>query len=173
MMASVQTLLHNLLRREPVDVAVVVSDLNETPFSCSVPDRYTTLFCGLISPDRRQLTYVNAGHVPPLLLRSDGGLTTLEGGGMPVAMIPDWEYEQFTVELRPGDLLVVVSDGIMEARNPDGKFWGDTEVPFIVRQHRQSPVRSLPAALCAHVDAWAAGAEQYDDITVVGLRVRC
>jgi len=45
-------------------------------------------------------------------------------------------------------------------------------VPFIVRQHRDSPLRSLPAALCTHVDAWAAGSEQYDDITVVGLRVR-
>jgi serine phosphatase RsbU (regulator of sigma subunit) len=60
----------------------------------------------------------------------------------------------------------------MEARNPEGEFWEDTEVPFIVRQHRDSPLRSLPAALCTHVDAWAAGSEQYDDITVVGLRVR-
>ena len=67
---------------------------------------------------------------------------------------------------------MVVSDGIMEAVNPDGVFWDDKEVPFIVRQHRNSPVKSLPAALCAHVDAWAAGAEQYDDMTGVGLRVR-
>ena len=69
MMASIQTLLHNLLQREPVEVAAVVSDLNRTLFGCSVPDRYSTLFCGLISPDRRSITYVNAGHVPPLLLR--------------------------------------------------------------------------------------------------------
>ncbi len=172
MMASVQTLLHNLLQREPVEVAAVVSDLNRTLFGCSVPDRYSTLFCGLISPDRTSITYVNAGHVPPLLLRTDGSLTRLEGGGMPVAMIPDWEYQQFTVELRPGDLLVVVSDGLMEARNPDGVFWDDKEVPFIVRQHWNSPVKNLPAALCAHADAWAAGSEQFDDMTVVGLRVR-
>jgi serine phosphatase RsbU (regulator of sigma subunit) len=97
MMASIQTLLHNLLQREPVEVAAVVSDLNRT-------------LCGLISPDRRSITYTNAGHVPPLLLHADGGLTTLEGGGMPVAMIPHWEYQQFTVELRPEDLLVVVSE---------------------------------------------------------------
>ena len=172
MMASIQTLLHNLLQREPVNVAAVVSDLNRTLFGCSVPDRYSTLFCALISPDRSKITYVNAGQVPPMLLRGDGSLTTLEGGGMPVAMIPDWEYQQFTMELRPGDLLVVVSDGIMEARNPEGAFWSDTEVPFVVRQHRDSPVRTLPAALCAHADAWASGAEQYDDMTVVGLRVR-
>ena len=172
MMASIQTMLHNLLQREPVEVAAVVSDLNRTLFGCSVPDRYSTLFCGLISPDRRAITYVNAGQIPPLLLRRDGSLTKLEGGGMPVAMIPDWEYQQFTVELRPGDLLVVVSDGIMEARNPVGEFWSDDEVPSVVRQQRDSPVKSLPSALCAHVDAWAAGAEQYDDMTVVGLRIR-
>jgi phosphoserine phosphatase RsbU/P len=172
MMASVQTLLHNLLQREPVNVAEVVTDLNRTLFDCSVPDRYSTLFCGLISPDRRLITYVNAGHVPPMLLRTNGTLLTLEGGGMPVAMIPDWEYQQFTLDLHPGDLLVVVSDGIMEARNPTGAFWSDTEVPAIVRQHHDSPVSTLPNALCNHVDAWAAGAEQYDDMTIVGLRVR-
>jgi phosphoserine phosphatase RsbU/P len=79
MMASIQTLLHNLLQREPVEVAAVVSDLNRTLFGCSVPDRYSTLFCGLIPPDHRSITYVNAGHVPPLLLHADGGVTTLEG----------------------------------------------------------------------------------------------
>jgi phosphoserine phosphatase RsbU/P len=89
-----------------------------------------------------------------------------------VAMIPEWQYQQFTVELQQGDLLVVVSDGIMEARNPDGIFWDDKEVPFIIRQHRDSPIKSLLAALCTHADAWTAGAEQYDDMTVVGLRVR-
>jgi phosphoserine phosphatase RsbU/P len=172
MMASIQTLLHNLLQREPVQVAAVVSDLNRTLLGCSVPDRYSTLFCGLISPDRRSITYVNAGHVPPLLLHADGGLTTLEGGGMPVALTPDWEYQQFTVELHPWALLVVVSDGLMEARNPYGVFWNDQEVPFIVRQHRNSPVRNLPSALCTHADAWTAGTEQYDDMTVVELRVR-
>jgi phosphoserine phosphatase RsbU/P len=172
MMASIQTLLHNLLQREPVEVSAVVSDLNRTLFGCSVPDRYSTLFCGLISPDRRAITYVNAGQVPPLLLRRDGSLIKLEGEGMPVAMIPDWEYQQITVELRAGDLLVVVSDGIMEARNPEGEFWPDDEIPSVVRQQRDSPVRALPSALCAHVDAWAAGAEQYDDMTVVGLRIR-
>ena len=172
MMASIQTLLHNLLQREPVEVSAVVSDLNRTLFGCSVPDRYSTLFCGLISPDRRAITYVNAGQVPPLLLRRDGSLIKLEGEGMPVAMIPEWEYQQITVELRAGDLLVVVSDGIMEARNPEGEFWPDDEIPSVVRQQRDSPVRALPSALCAHVDAWAAGAEQYDDMTVVGLRIR-
>jgi serine phosphatase RsbU (regulator of sigma subunit) len=91
---------------------------------------------------------------------------------MPVAMIPDWEYQQFSIALQPRDLLVVVSDGLMEVRNPQGEFWSDSEVPSIVRQHRDSPLRCLPSALCAHGDAWAAGEEQYDDMTIVGLRIR-
>lgn len=68
-------------------------------------------------------------------------------------------------------LLAVVSDGLMEARNPNGVFWDDREMPFIFRQHRK-PVKSLPAALCIHTDAGTAGAEPYDDMAVAGLRVR-
>ena len=130
------------------------------------------MFCGLLSPDRRHLTYVNAGQIPPFLLRADGTLTRVEAAGMPVAMIPDWQYQNSTLELHPGDLLVVVSDGLMEARNPTGQFWSETEVPTVIARHGNAPLNTLPAEFCAHADAWAAGIEQYDDITVVGLRVR-
>jgi len=171
MMASIQTLLRSLLQRESDNLVGVFNDLNETLYTSSTMDRYSTLFCGVISPDRKLLTYVNAGQIQPLLLHRDGGFDRLPGTSVPVAMLPQSKYEQGSVELRPGDLLVVVSDGIVEACNRDKEFWDEEEVDRIVLREMGGDVHDLPGKLCRAVDAFAAGAEQYDDMTVVAVRV--
>jgi sigma-B regulation protein RsbU (phosphoserine phosphatase) len=171
MMASIQTLLRSLLQRESGKLDTMMSDLNETLYMTSTAERYSTLFCGVISPDRRWLTYVNAGQVQPLLLHSDGELERLTESGMPVGLMPSASYEQYTVALRPGDVLVVVSDGIVEACNQAGEFWDEEEVDRVVAAHNGAPVDALTKALCCAVDCFAGGANQYDDMTVVAVRV--
>jgi sigma-B regulation protein RsbU (phosphoserine phosphatase) len=174
MMASIQTLLRSLLQRACGDMAEMLHDLNETLYMSSTVERYSTLFCGVIAPDRRSITYVNAGHVHPLLLHADGTLTRLTESGLPVALVPSAMYEQCHVALAPGDVLVVVSDGIVEACNLEGEFWEEEEVERVVLAHmlgRQGCVKGLPAALCEAVDGFACGASQYDDMTVVAVRV--
>jgi phosphoserine phosphatase RsbU/P len=137
MMASIQTLLRSLLEREPENLAGVLGDLNRTLYASSTAERYSTLFCGVISADRSMLTFVNAGQVQPLLLHSDGQLERLEGSGLPVAMLPEAAYEQRSIALIPGDLLVVVSDGIVEVCNGAEDFWEEQEVDRIVLEHRK------------------------------------
>jgi sigma-B regulation protein RsbU (phosphoserine phosphatase) len=171
MMASIQTLLRSLLTRDLKDLTDVMQGLNHTLYISSTAERYSTLFCGVISADRTTFSYVNAGHVPPLLLHQDGRLERLPGGGLPVAMLPDWSYEQFSVPLAPGDTLIVVSDGIVEARNTAEEFWDEEEVERVVLENPTAPLSQLPALLCDAVDHFAAGAEQYDDMTVVALRL--
>jgi sigma-B regulation protein RsbU (phosphoserine phosphatase) len=171
MMASIQTLLRSLLQRESGKLDGMMRDLNETLYMTSTAERYSTLFCGVISPDRRWLTYVNAGQVQPLLLHSDGELERLTESGMPVGLMPSASYEQYTVALRPGDVLVVVSDGIVEACNQAGEFWDEEEVDRVVAAHNGAPVDALTKALCCAVDCFAGGANQYDDMTVVAVRV--
>lgn len=171
MMASIETLLRSLLEREPDNLAGVLSDLNRTLYASSTAERYSTLFCGVISADRSTLTYVNAGQVQPLLVHSDGQLERLEGGCLPVGMLPEAAYEQRSILLSPGDLLVVVSDGMVEARNGAMDFWEEEEVDRIVVEHGENDVRGLPERLCRAVDAFADGAEQYDDMTVVAVRI--
>ena len=177
MMASIQTLLRSLLQREagnPDGMAQMMQDLNETLHMSSTAERYSTLFCGVISPDRTMLTYVNAGQVQPLLLHADGTLERFTGGGMPVGLMPMASYEQNTRALRPGDVLVVVSDGIVEACNEAGDFWEEEEVDKVVLTHgaiRDENLETLTEALCCAVDAFADGAKQYDDMTVVAVRV--
>jgi phosphoserine phosphatase RsbU/P len=170
MMASIQTLLRTLLQREATQLASMFTALNQTLYETSTPERYSTLFCGVISRDRSTLSYVNAGHIPPLLLRSDGHLQRLTGGCPPVALLPRMGYEQLSVGLEPGDTLLVVSDGIVEACNDQGEFWEEIEIERVLLANPAAPLAQLTELLCAAADNFAAGAEQYDDMTIVALR---
>ena len=171
MMASIQTLLRSLLKQGVSNLAAVLSALNHTLFETSTPERYSTLLCGVISADRKRFSYVNAGHIPPLLIHADGRLERLPEGDCPVALLPAMSYHQSTAELEPGDTLVIISDGIVEARNQAGDFWDEGEVDRVLLANREASVLELPGLLCAAADNFAAGAEQYDDMTVVAVRI--
>jgi sigma-B regulation protein RsbU (phosphoserine phosphatase) len=88
-----------------------------------------------------------------------------------VALFPVMSYEQSSTALEPGDTLVIVSDGIVEARNQAGDFWDEAEVERVLLSNREAPLLQLPELFCAAVDNFAAGAEQYDDMTVVAVRI--
>ncbi len=174
MMASIQTLLRSLLQRGAGNLdgmAKMMHDLNETLYSTSTAERYSTLFCGVISPDRRTLTYVNAGQVQPLLLHSDGKLERFVESGLPVGLLPEANFEQCTAALREGDLLVIVSDGMVEACNEAGDFWEEEEVDRVVMSHTGDRLHLLTEELCHAVDCFADGAKQYDDMTIVAVRI--
>ena len=171
MMASIQTLLRSLLKRGVNDLAAVLSALNDTLFETSKPDRFSTLLCGVISSDRKLFTYANAGHIPPLLIHADGRLERLLEADCPIAVMPSMSYQQATVALEPGDTLVIVSDGIVEARNREGAFWYEAEIDRVLLANREAPLEQLPELLCAAVDKFAAGAAQHDDMTVVAVRI--
>ena len=80
-------------------------------------------------------------------------------------------YHQTTADLVPGDTLVIISDGVVEARNMAGDFWDEEEVERVLLANPDAPLQQLPEVLCAAVDNFAAGAEQYDDMTVVAVRI--
>ena len=171
MMASIQTLLRSLLKRGVNDLAAVLTELNDTFFESSNPERYSTLLCGVISSDRKLFSYANAGHIPPLLIHADGRLERLLEADCPVALLPSMSYHQATAALEPGDTLVIVSDGIVEAFNLEGDLWDEAEIDRVLLANREAPLQQLPELLCAAVDSFAAGAEQHDDMTVVAVRI--
>jgi sigma-B regulation protein RsbU (phosphoserine phosphatase) len=170
MMASIQTLLRSLLQSNSRVLSEVLSDLNQTLYGSSTPERYSTLFCGIVSADRRTLTYVNAGQCQPYFLHAAGGLTKLVGAGLPVGILPDVTYDQYTIEIVPGDTLVVVSDGIVEVRNAAEDFWDEEEVDRVLSAHLETELAAIPKLLCDAADVFSANAEQYDDMTVVAIR---
>ena len=171
MMASIQTVLRSLLQSTFTTLSAALADLNQTIYGSSTSERYSTLFCGLVSAERDALTYVSAGHVPPFLLHADGSLERLTGAGLPVGMLPGVEYDQETVPLRPGDTLIVISDGVVEARNDGGDFWEEEQVSEELSRLAALPLKQLQEQLFQSADAFAGGAEQYDDMTMVAVRI--
>ncbi|MFZ0303757.1 MAG: GAF domain-containing SpoIIE family protein phosphatase [Terracidiphilus sp.] len=171
MMASIQTLLRSLLRRGDADLGLVFNDLNRTLCECSTPERYSTLFCAIVSADRSGIHYVNAGHVWPYLVRSDGAVERLEESELPVAFLPALDYRQLWFPLKAGETLVVVSDGLTEAMNPAGDLWQDTGIERALAEYGRAPLEELPELLTGAADRFANGAEQHDDMTVAALRI--
>jgi sigma-B regulation protein RsbU (phosphoserine phosphatase) len=148
-----------------------VGELSEAVHHSSSDDRYSTLFCGVISPERTEIRYVNAGHIPLFIVRANGTIARPPGANLPVGMLSGIRYNERTAAIAPGDLIVCVSDGIIEAKNPQGEFWDEQNVENVLREHREAPVEQLTDALVRAADDWAGGAEQHDDMTVVVVRI--
>ena len=172
LMASMQASLRSQVVRTPVSIAALVGDLNKAVYSFSTADKYSTLFCGLLDVRNRKLTYVNAGQVRPMLLRSGNGqIERLEGGGFPVGLLDASEYDQGEILLQPGDAVLCFSDGISEATNAKNEMWDECEVEKIVRTCRGLTSQQMIELLIEATDRFAGEAEQADDMTVVAIRV--
>jgi sigma-B regulation protein RsbU (phosphoserine phosphatase) len=172
LMASMQASLRSQVVRAPASIAALIGDLNKAAYSFSTSDKYSTLFCGLLDVPSRKLTYVNAGQVCPMLLRSrDGQVERLDGGGFPVGLWAESQYEQGEVLLEPGDAVVCFSDGISEATNADDEMWDESEVEKIVRSCRGLNAPQMIELVVGAADRFTGEAKQSDDMTVVAIRV--
>lgn len=170
-MASIQTLLHSLLHSNPERPGEVLSTLNDAIHRVCVPERYSTLLCGIVNPERNRLTYANAGHLPPIIVRQkDGDINRPQEGGIPVGLLPSTRYEEHTLLLHSGDLIVCASDGLFEVQNRNGELWEDGTVETVIRHHRSQPLAKIAEALMQAINQYAQGAEQFDDITLILLR---
>ena len=124
MIASVQSSLRTAALFTGNDLATLLKIVNLQAYASSLADRYATVFYGVFDGATRTLQYVNAGHTPPIVLRRNGSIDTLETGGAPVGMFPDSSYEEGVVQLDPGDVVITYTDGVIEAANQSGEEWG-------------------------------------------------
>jgi sigma-B regulation protein RsbU (phosphoserine phosphatase) len=150
--------------------AEALARLNDTLIRKAVQGRFATLFYGVLSRDGR-LTYTNAGHNPPLVLGTSG-LRRLSTGGTIVGVFPDAKYEQETVTLDPGDLVIVFSDGVTEAFNADWEEFGDARLIECVRENAALPPVALLEQVMSAVRGFVKDAAQSDDVSVLVLRYR-
>ena len=116
------------------------------------------------------MDYVNAGHNAPMIFRASGELERLKATGPVIGLVDGGRYEQRSTTLAPGDMLVVYSDGISEAMNTADEEWGEEKLAASVRARRDGTSQSLIAHLFERADAFAAGAIQHDDMTLVVVR---
>jgi sigma-B regulation protein RsbU (phosphoserine phosphatase) len=145
--------------------------LNRHLFHSTPAEKYATLFLGVYDGKRRELTYSNAGHLPPLLLSADGSLRKLDTGGTVIGLFEDAEYEQKCIQLATADLFVAYSDGITEPENEFGEF-GEARLLEVLRENQELPLARLSETVIGAVQDWMGEGEQPDDITLVLARVR-
>jgi sigma-B regulation protein RsbU (phosphoserine phosphatase) len=116
------------------------------------------------------MTYVNAGHNPPILRRKDGALEKLEVGGLPLGIEPDAAYETAAIQFEPGDALILYTDGVVEAFNDRGEEFGNNRWQDAIRALPEISAEQTLASLMRNVDRFVGATRQSDDITCLILR---
>lgn len=135
-------------------------------------DRFITTFYGLIDPEHRRLLYISAGHNPPLLLRADGTSDLLAHGGFPLGVFADSRYSESVIDFRSGDILVMYTDGVTEARNAFDDGFGVERLEQTVRQAAHLSAREICQTVTEAVNDYSTevgGPE--DDLTIAVIKV--
>jgi putative ABC transport system permease protein len=180
-MSVVQASLRIISSEGEVPLPRLVARMNRFVYRSTPGSKYATFFYAQLDEPCRRLRYVNAGHNPPFLLRA--GLRSiadtasveieqLSVGGTVVGMFEEMDYEEATVELAPGDVLLVFTDGVPEAHNPDNEEFGEERLQDLLRQIAHLPIDGIGARISAEMRNWIGDAEQYDDLTFIVMKVR-
>ena len=171
LMASVHASARALAGTAPPDQ--VVARLNRFLFASTQANRFVTCFYAELDPARHRLSYVNAGHVPPFQLASDGSLVRLSVGGPALGLFDEpveGPFEARRATLGTGEVLAIVSDGVTEAMSSDGREFGDDRLLELLRQAQGRPATQVLQRLVSAIEAWRGDARPNDDLTALVLR---
>lgn len=146
----------------------VFSKLNRVIHRSNLSSRFVSVFYGELEAEGN-LIYVNAGHQPPLLF-SNGTVTELTKGGTVIGPLPEARFRRGFALLKPGDLLVLCTDGILERRGPKAEFYGVERLTRLVQAGRELPARDLLDRLFAEAWAWGGDRPWEDDATAVVVK---
>jgi phosphoserine phosphatase RsbU/P len=149
--------------------AMLMTTLNYQLFRSTPAAKYATMFLGCYDCKSRVLTYCNAGHLPPLILRATGEVTRLAVNGTVVGLFSGVTYDESTLVMQPGDIFVAYSDGITEPENEFGEF-GEERLAALIQEHRHKPLPRISEIVAGAVADWIGDVEQPDDITIVLAR---
>ena len=174
MMASLQASLRGQAIHSGNDLSSLMSNVNRLVYEASTTNRYATFFYAQYEAKTRTLTYVNAGHNPPFLLRDgqDEPILLTEGGPV-IGMLPPMivSYAQAEIVLQRGDLIVGFTDGISEAMNPLEEEWGEEALLTKLQSIRSLSPHEIHDSCVEAADRFADGAKQHDDMTMIVVRV--
>ena len=145
--------------------------LNHHLYESTPPEKYATLFLAMYEGRTHRLTYSNGGHLPPILIGTDGTIRRLEAGGTVVGLFDQVTYDEGSCEMHPGEIFLAYSDGVTEPENDFGEF-GEARLIDIVRENRHLPLPQISQIVTMAVDDWIGDNEQPDDVTLVLARAR-
>ena len=164
------THLHALER-----LVVGINHMMQAPRNASLPDqprtqKYLSMFVGLLDQRHRALHYINAGHVPPAVVRAGGECVYLEEGGMVVGLFPDAAYHRGFIQLASGDIMVACTDGITEAMDAQRNEYGRERLVGAVRRRRQLPAAQIVESILAEVEEYSRNGDHDDDRILLVLK---
>jgi sigma-B regulation protein RsbU (phosphoserine phosphatase) len=169
-MANVQAAVRALSESQ-VPAAELITRVNRLVHGYTEESVFITFFYSVLDTRTGELVYVNAGHNPPCILRADGRREYLDKGGLVIGIMPGSEYESGQATLQAGDDLVLYTDGITEAANPDDEMFGEERLEELLTEHRHASAREIEEKVYSSIKDFAAGASQTDDLTMVIVKI--
>lgn len=147
---------------------VLALSLNEMIYNDTKSEKYLSCFLGLVDTRRNGLHYINAGHVPPILVDGSAGTySLLEEGGTVIGLFPKTDYTRGTAQLKTGDILVCCTDGILEACDENDQEYGSEKLAAAVIKHREKSAQGIIDAVLAEVNEWCHGIQADDKVLMV------
>ncbi len=174
LMASLHASLRGQVLSGAGDLGTKMANINRLLYAASDSNRYATFFYAELDRASRTLHYVNGGHNPPAVLRKEDGawrVFRLGDGGPVIGLLAGAAYKEQMLPLLPGDILLAFTDGISEAMNAAEDEWGEDRMIAEAQAQADLNAKELLKSLFRAADAFAAGAPQHDDMTLVVLRL--
>jgi serine phosphatase RsbU (regulator of sigma subunit) len=166
LMSSLHAAIHAQVATQR-DLRDTISSVNQYLADNTPANRFVTLFMAELEPRTGQLRYINAGHNPPLIGRTDGSVAQLASGGFPLGIMPGAEFEVGETQLQQGEVLVVYSDGVSEAVNLREEEFGLDRLTDVVRRNVSASAAGLRDKVESALSAFTQTAPANDDITLV------
>jgi len=175
LMATIQSAMRaqltssNGAQRDHLSTASLVGTLNRQLYANTAPEKYATFYFALYDDVQHALTYTNAGHLPPMLVR-DGTIQKLEPTGTVVGAFPIAKYGEQTMALEARDILVAYTDGIVEPENVYGEMFGEERLQDLLLRYAQADSSEMIARTMEAVVQWTGSSELQDDMTMLVAR---
>lgn len=169
LMANVQATLRGQTLLSP-SARECIQRANRLLYQSTSSEKFVTLFYSILDPARHTLCFSNAGHENPFLLSEQREPVRLSEGGVVLSIMEDFPFEEKTIPLAPGDIMVVFSDGITEAINPNQELFGEGRLAELLQQHRGESAAEIIESIVRGVKQHAAAAPQMDDMTIIVVK---
>jgi sigma-B regulation protein RsbU (phosphoserine phosphatase) len=170
-MANLQATLRVLVMHLH-SLEVLAFSLNEMLYNNTKSGKYLSVFLGLVDTRRNIIHYINAGHVPPALVRGrTGDIKLLEEGGTVIGLFPAADYKRGSIKLESGDVLVCCTDGITSISDEHGHEYGPLRLAERVRRNREKPAQAIVDAVLADVAGYSTASMNVDDKVLMVMKV--
>ncbi len=154
-----------------LDPAQMLTALNDALQERKLESQFVVMLFALWNDEKQTLTVANSGAVQPVFCRA-GTSSTMRAEGLPLGLFPNVSYEEITLDAQPGDAIIFVSDGILDAENSDGEMYGDDRLASLLCANRDKSAAHIAESVMADVASFQGPKDRFDDETIIVLRVR-